>query len=64
MGMELKTNQNQGTNQAHMLQLSLYIIMLQACYHSLVGSGGILVFLNKQGQESVHITLMVNEIKS
>lgn len=65
MGMELKTGHNQNVSQAHIIQLSLYILMLQARYAiNQRNYGGILMYLNNEGQKAVHITPTSNELKS
>jgi DNA replication ATP-dependent helicase Dna2 len=65
MGMELKTGHNQNLNQAHTIQLSLYVLMLQARYAiDDEKNGGILMYLNNEGQKAIHITPTSNEFKS
>lgn len=64
MGMELKTGHNQkSTNQSHVVQLSLYSLMLQARYDGNKNEG-ILLYLNNQDQRAVHVTPSTNEFKS
>jgi len=65
MGMELKTGHNQNVNQAHTIQLSLYVLMLQARYAiNDEKNCGILMYLNNEGQKAILITPTSNELKS
>ena len=82
MSLELKTGHNQNTQNAHMAQLALYTLMLQARHgvninrsnlqeeNSNLGGlptaalGGILVYINQKSTRSVHVSPLLNEIKS
>jgi len=68
--IELKTGHNQNAQHAHMAQLALYTVMLRARYGSedasrMGASGsGVLLYLNDQAQQAVHISPSHGEIKS
>lgn len=73
MGIELKTGHNQKTQNAHMAQLAMYILMMQTRYGSTKLSStkdfgatesGILLYMNNESLRAVHIKPMLSEIKS
>ncbi len=74
MGIELKTGHNQTPQHAHMAQLALYTLALRTRYGSFVGSssesvdgasgGGMLLYLNQESLNAVHVSPQVNELKS
>jgi len=77
MGLELKTGHNQTPQHAHMAQLSLYTLALRSRYGTTVSgnpasddsvqgsaTGGMLLYLNQESINAVHVSPAVNEIKS
>jgi hypothetical protein len=71
-GVELKTGHVQSTQMAHMAQLVLYILMMQARYgtkHSHLGSreagqSGMLLYLNNESLSAVNMVPMISELKT
>jgi len=73
MSVELKTGHNQRTQNAHMAQLALYMLMLQARNGSEVhpdnrafgaSESAILLYMNSESLRAVHVAPLMNEIKS
>jgi len=73
MSVELKTGHNQNTQSAHMAQLALYTLMLQSRYGrksacsasaSATAGDGVLLYMNNESIQAVHIAPCMSEIKS
>jgi hypothetical protein len=72
MAIELKTNHNQQTHNAHLMQLLLYTLMLRTRYGStsskcmLLGStnAGVLLYMNGEALRAVYVSSTTAEIKS
>ena len=80
MSMELKTGHNQNAQNAHMAQLSLYVLMLHSRHGvasengsksdsseskgPLAARGGLLLYMNDKGLQTVHVASFVQELKS
>jgi DNA replication factor Dna2 len=73
VGIELKTGHIQKTQNAHLAQLALYILMMQSRYgvatsHLATGIGatesGILLYLNNESVRAVNVAPSLSEIKS
>jgi hypothetical protein len=77
MGIELKTGHNQTPQHAHMAQLALYTLALRTRYGSVVpnnvpptdclegaSDGGMLLYLNQESLNAVHVSPDINELKS
>jgi hypothetical protein len=65
VGVELKTGHLQTTQTAHMAQLALYILLLQARNGKLKSHpGGMLLYMNNEAICSVHVSPVLGEIKT
>jgi len=78
MGIELKTGHNQTPQHVHTAQLALYTIALRTRYGSSeaiikekdetaelrAGKGGVLLYLNSESLNAVHVLPSVDELKS
>jgi DNA replication factor Dna2 len=71
MGIELKTGHNQNTQHAHVAQLALYVLMLQAAYgnakishHEPAAESGMLLYMSNEAVRAVHVAPTLAEIKS
>jgi hypothetical protein len=71
--VELKTGHNQRTQNAHMAQLALYMLMLQVRNGSETSPGskalgaadsGMLLYMNSEAFRAVHVAPLMGEIKS
>lgn len=74
MGLELKTGHNQKSQNAHLAQIVLYIVMLQTRHGSQVKRGpsgagaaansGLLLYMSSASTRAVNVAPMLSEIKS
>jgi CRISPR/Cas system-associated exonuclease Cas4 (RecB family) len=68
VGIELKTGHSQHTQNAHVAQLALYVLMLQARHGYGLEEGAmdhaVLVYINSEAIRAIHLTPLVGEIKS
>jgi DNA replication factor Dna2 len=74
MGVELKTGHNQKTQNAHVAQLALYVMMLQTLHSgkgtstpspdSDVAESGLLLYMSNEAVRAVHVAPVLAEIKS
>jgi DNA replication factor Dna2 len=74
MGVELKTGHNQNTQNAHVAQLALYVMMLQTLHsgketitpspESNVAKSGLLLYMSNEAVRAVHVAPVLSEIKS
>ena len=74
LGIELKTGHFQQTQNAHLAQLALYILMMKSIYGSSSPSqvsrdpgateSGLLLYMNNESIRAVHVAPMLSEIKS
>jgi hypothetical protein len=72
MGVELKTGHNQTTQNGHVAQLALYILMMQARLGTKrwnpsapgAAESGVLLYMNNKSLRAVHIAPLLSEIKS
>ena len=75
MSIELKTGHNQTAQHTHMAQLSLYTLALKSRYGSIksnirqtngtgAANGGMLLYLNHESINAIHISPSVSEVKS
>jgi DNA replication factor Dna2 len=74
MGIELKTCHFQQAQHIHVVQLALYVIMLQTRYGSnesnkshdftISSKGGVLLYMNNETIRAIHIAPILSEIKS
>lgn len=73
LAVELKTGHNQNTQNAHVAQLALYILMMKSRYGSKTmqssadlgaTESGVLLYMNNGAFKGVHVAPMLSEIKS
>jgi DNA replication factor Dna2 len=73
LGIELKTGHNQKTQNAHLAQLSMYILIMKCRYGSNskqasasleATESGLLLYLNNDSLRAVHVSPLLSEIKS
>jgi DNA replication factor Dna2 len=74
MGVELKTGHNQTTQNAHVAQLALYVMLLQTLHSgkgtitplpdSDVAESGLLLYMSNEAVRAVHVAPILSEIKS